>query len=469
MPIIEEPDNLPPAATGQIVPTAKIVDPAYRHSLVDAKEKPLSSLLVYISGSNWFVDYYSQQIGSDEELSPFQPSQQAVYQQYLLVKDFILKLQDSLSQSIDPETQVATVTGTATIFPFLKPNKGDAFIADIGDGRAGQFTITDVQKKTILKETCYEVSFTLARFMTQELETLINSRVIKTVYFQRDYLAYGQNPMLTSEGVQNRKTLETLEADLFRHWAEAFYSKEFRTFLVPGQLEPTYDPYVTKAVFKLYDTRLYPQLYKARELNVGGVPLLDQPDFYTALLAVDKSQLQDVFENMQGISVTEWAPQPAIDCVRYSGIRTVVAPRFLSASVDGDYGHAQPITGISLRTLNDWAVDMASMMFNNVLNGLYLDDSSLPAVDPIFVSEEVPLVHPILLDDGYVLSHAFYSDNVEGMSKLEYMIHHYFQHREVPIPILVTFCETIRKWGRLERYYYIPILLAMLKMTQRAL
>lgn len=469
MPIIEEPSSVPQPHPGQTVPTARIADVAYRHSIVDAKETPLSSLLVYISGSNWFTDYYSQQVGGDEELSPFQPSQQAVYQQYLLVKDFILKLQDSLSQSIDPETQIATVTGTATIFPFLKPNKGDAFVADIGDGRAGQFTVTDVQKKTILKETCYEISFTLARFMTQDLETLINARVIKTVYFQRDYLAYGQNPMLTSEGVQNRKTLEALEADLFKHWSDQFYSREYRTFLVPGQLQPTYDPYVTNAVFRLYDTREYPNLYKARQLNVQGVPLLDQPDFYTAVMAVDKSQLRDIFTTTQGISVIEWAPQPAIDCVRYSGIQTVVAPRDLGTSVDKDYGHAQFITGIPLVALHDWEVDIASVLFNNVLNGLYLNDPALPIPDPVFISDEVPLVHPILMDDGYVLSHFFYTGNTNGMSKLEHMINHYFEHREVPIPVLVTFCETIRTWGRLERYYYIPILLAMLKMTQRSL
>lgn len=469
MPIIEEPTSVPQPHPGQLVPTARIADEDYRHSVVDAKENPLSSLLVYIAGSNWFVDYYSQQVGADEELSPFQPAQQAVYQQYLLVKGFILKLQDSLSPSIDPETQIATVTGSATIFPYLKPNKGDAFVADIGDGRAGQFTITDVQKKTILKETCYEVSFVLARFMTQDLDTLINTRVVKTVYFQRDYLAYGQNPMLTSEGVENRKTLETLEADLFKHWSDQFYSREYRTFLVPGQVEPTYDPYVTNAVLRLYDTREYPNLYKARQLNVQGVPLLEQPDFYTALLAVDKNQLRDVFATTQGISVVEWAPQPAIDCVRYSGIRTVVAPKALGTSVDKDYGHAQPITGIPLIALNDWAVDLASVLFNNVLSGLYLDDGDQLPIDQAFLSDEVPLVHPILLDDGYVLSSFFYSDNTEGMSKLELMIHHYFEHREVPIPILVTFCGTIRTWGRLERYYYIPILLAMLKMTQRSL
>jgi hypothetical protein len=162
MPLVNDPQDppepLPPP--GQI--NATITAPEYRHSLIDAKITPLSSLLVHIEGSSWTTDYYSQILGVDEELSPFQPNQPSVYQQYLLVKKYELKLQGSLSISQDPETTAMTVTGNATLYPYLKPNYGDMFIADIGDGRAGMFVVNQPPtKKTILKETCWEISFEL--------------------------------------------------------------------------------------------------------------------------------------------------------------------------------------------------------------------------------------------------------------------------------------------------------------------
>ena len=156
MPIVEVPASPPVPETPlpqQI--NAKIAEEHQRNALVDSKVTPYAALLTHIEGSSWFVDYYSQVLGADDDVTPYQPTQSAIYQQYLLIKKFELKLQGSLSVSDDSDTSVMTVTGSATVYPYMKPNKGDAFIADIGDGRVGQFTVDGITKQTILKETCY--------------------------------------------------------------------------------------------------------------------------------------------------------------------------------------------------------------------------------------------------------------------------------------------------------------------------
>ena len=189
MPIVQLPANPPRASQAKPNPIT-ITTPDYRHSIVDSRVTPSSALLTYIEGMSWYVDYYSQVLGGDEELSEFQPGQIAPYQQYHLIHRYELKLQDSLSTNINDESGLAEITGSAIIYPFMMPNTGDAFIADIGDGRAGQFTITSVTPKSIFKQTCYEINFQLSRMVDAELVELLATHVVKTSHYERDYVLY---------------------------------------------------------------------------------------------------------------------------------------------------------------------------------------------------------------------------------------------------------------------------------------
>ena len=78
MPIVGIPPV--PVVTPQPSPV-QVADAAYRHSVVDVKSTPLAALLTHIEGATWVVDYYSQVLSADEELSEYQPGQLPPYQQ----------------------------------------------------------------------------------------------------------------------------------------------------------------------------------------------------------------------------------------------------------------------------------------------------------------------------------------------------------------------------------------------------
>lgn len=438
----------------------------YKHSVVDNKVISYAALISHIEGSSWIVDYYSQVLSSEEEALDYQPDALAVYQQYRLIKGMELKLQGSLSTSADAETIIMTLTGSAIVYPFIKPNKGDAFIADIGDGNAGQFTVTSITPMTILRETCYQIEFVLARYATEPLVANIDKRVIETVYFDKDFLVYGQNPVLTSEQLENSKRILTLEKDLLTHWLGLFTSQHFRTIIIPGQELAVYDSYLLTGILSVLDIDNDIRLQKLTLKNVEGHEPMNKMDFWTALIYTDANRLYDAFKRYVLASSTTLSSYPVMSSIRFSGIGYFIYPNYLNDSVDSDYRpHDLGATKL-LRSLDDAAVDLASLLFNNALHEFLEPADGVPP-DNIYLSDEVPSIHPVTIDDGYVLSMHFYNDNVNGMSKFELMVRDYFKTQVVNQSVLFSFCESIRHWGRLEKFYYIPILIILLKYVKR--
>lgn len=463
MPLASTPPTVTPVRE---IAEPKIQEARYKHSVVDNKITSYAALISHIEGSSYIVDYYSQVLSSDEQLMDFQPNVLAVYQQYRKIVKMELKLQGALSSSFDTDSHMATVTGTAIVYPFIRPNKGDAFIADIGDGRAGQFTVTDATSLSILNETCYEISFVLARYATEELVDLIDARVVDTVYFEKDFLTYGQNPVLTTEEVENLKRIESLEKDLLTHWLGLFTSQHFRTILLPGQELAVYDSYLINALFSVLNVNEDIRLQRITVKNIEGIHPMQKMDFWTALIYTDKNKLYDCFTKYMLATAQTLDRYPVFSSIRYSGIGYFIYPNYEQDSVDSDY---RPFTHGEvklLRNLNDSAIDLASLTFNNALTEF------LEPVEPgtnIYLSDEVPSIHPVTVDAGYVLSLHFYNDNVPGMSKLELLVRDYFNTTNVNVQVLFSFAESIRHWGRLEKFYYIPILIILLKYAKRTL
>ena len=149
MPSFKYPDPVAPKTPS----TVAVADKEYSHSIVDTKQQPLNSLVTRIAGSSRDVDYYSQVLSGAETPQTYSVNLAPHLQQYRLIEDFEIKQQD-FDYSFSDETNEVSGSGTALIYPPLIPNIGDVFIADIGDGRVGLFSLTRVEKKSIFNQAC---------------------------------------------------------------------------------------------------------------------------------------------------------------------------------------------------------------------------------------------------------------------------------------------------------------------------
>jgi hypothetical protein len=84
----------------------------------------------------------------------------------------------------------------------------------------------------------------------------------------------------------------------------------------------------------------------------------------------------------------------------------------------------------------------------------------------ITVNGTFPLIKIVTIDNSYVLSHEFYT-NAGNLSILEMLTRDYLNMVTIDLDMLLALCSKCKTWGRLEQFYYIPILLTLIKEADR--
>ena len=429
----------------------EIEPPKYKSVVIDEKNIPRETLLAYIAGSSWTVDYYQQVINRDNDLKEYDVLQDEVYQQYTLISKLELRVESELSSSMDTEKALTTITGSALLYPNIIPNVGDVFVAESGKGRTGMFSITNVERKTFNKQSTFAIEYTCIAFMDEEFGKFHNLRkkVIRELVFNKDRLLNGGMPILTKDEDMTYSYLADIYPAMIDYYVKSFFNKNINTFALPGQLEYTYDHYVTKFFVGIVGTNCNSELLKLRIYNVENDTYLNQAQIYDVLLERDVELLSSCNRYMT-ISTTErFHPDPLLQSLRYAMISGIVYP----TDMDKTNEHTEIDRRSSTRDFEECKSPKSDL-------STLVDNEHIP---PVYDH-----IKPVTIDDCYVFSNEFYMDSYP-LSILEELTMDYLHHRAVNISKLSTLCKRYRSWGRLEQFYYIPILLLLIKHTSIAL
>lgn len=419
--------HVPNPNTEQYAP--KLTDKDYKHSVVSSKHTPMGALLTLVEGTSLTVDYYSQVLGRDEEPSTFDYYKDGAHQQYLYTKGLELKLQSALNQSFDPQDQTATISGTAIMYPYHRPNVGDVFIADIGDGQAGLFSITEVEKKSMFKQACYEINFTLSDYLTPDLESKLKQKIVKETEFVKDFMLYGQNPIIATTDKVKLDNLQDLKEDVLADWLSEFYSVEFRTLLVPNST-PTYDPFIIEMITRIFNKNEHPLLADLQKLNVDERNTNYNNDIWDVLIERELFMLRSAFPKIVVVNAKSMARNPFLHGIYWSGIQNVIMPVNTGFSADDALG----------------------------LNCTYKSTGTLTLKQ----TDDAQNLLPDITDKSYVLSSLFYQNtNAPGLSKLEYLVNNYLNYKANDYKEVVNLLNKRHEWSKLERFYFTPVLLIL--------
>lgn len=461
MPILDTKPTLPPKAV-KVEPIA--VAPTVRNSIVDSRYSPVSSLLTNIEGSSWTVDYYSQVLDLDSESSDLQLNQQAVYQQYKLIQHLELKVQTELGYQQDDASRNVIVTGSATLYPGIKPNNGDIFIADIGDGRLGVFTITRTEKKAIFKDTCYQIDYTLRDYLTTEYKNDLAKKVVKSTVFVRDFIYHGQNPVLATSDFDQITALNAGYSNLLYQYLADFFSVEYQTLIVPNQANVTYDPFMVQALLTILDNTASNTIMRIRAMNVDGNVRYRENNLWTCLTRLNNDIRELCFHKAGLTPATLFKENAQFDGIYYSGIRDVVYPIDSStlSVVDTQYCVTDPLIAGRLLPGIARSRELRRVLVTTELKGFHY----APVEAPIGI-DALPDIHPVNKGDYYVLSQAFYEDSPTGLSKLEHLALCALSGDTMDKAVLLHLVQTAKRWNNLERFYYIPILFILIKTALR--
>lgn len=448
--------NPPPKPTPPKEPY--VSEKPYQGSEVDSERFPISTLLPYVKGSPWIVDYYRQLLRKDEESSSGQIGREAVYQQYQLIKEFELRVQSGFSPDFDEEKGEHSMSGTAIIYPSFKPIKGDTIIADLFDGRVGVIDVKAVRQKTIFADSTYEIDYEVIDFLTDRKKHELVGKVVKTTVFVRDFAISGQDPLVVEEEYAQIQDLRASLHVLQKQYFWSLYNYETATVPVPKQKEGTYDSFLIKFFDNAFPIQDRDMTRPLTRYIVEGDAAFKSKTFWDMLVEGSDAYEEFIVREFDCIGTNYLRQYPVINGIGFSRLQKVLYPKgkgFGSEEYAGPHRAVRHTRLVSPYSDSEWGeMELRYTVRRKILNGL----GDVPPAD-LFV----PLIHPVGIDDYYVLTEYFYSKAEYGQSHLELQTRAHIKGKKLHVPTLVQLKNDVPNWGEMERFYYIPLLTFLIR------
>lgn len=438
-------------------PTLTVAKPDYKHIVVDNAYQPKETLLAFIEGAPWTVEtYYSQVLGLDSPVAGQGLGTDPTQQSYKAINGMEIRLTNPLSNPTqDSTTNEIGSSGSATIYPPLIPNKGDVFTADLLDGRLGIFEVTSTTRLTIFRDACHSIDFTLIDLGASASRLAdLKRKTVQQFYFEKDFIFHGQNPLLVGEDYESLQFLRRNYGSLISQYFKKFFSKEYSTLIVPDQPEVTYDSFIVRAIGQHLVTLDAKEIVNLRKLNTDDDQAMDSDNIWTVLITRNRQLLDDAFTRVGYTTSARFTRDPVFDGIRYSGVRNVIYPVDPMFKVDNQYDEKIKFTEDFIPVRKEVVKRRLSSMIN-----ASQPDESLVGIKNTF-------------EDGYyVFSKAFYENdrNENAQSHLELCVQDYLDGKEITYGRIRALVEASTKWDNVNSFYYIPILIILIKAVIRAI
>lgn len=454
MPVIQ-----PRKGTPQLPPkpALTLAKPDQKNIVVDLKYHPKETLLSHVEGMSWTVDYYSQVLGRDTQPKGLDLGLDPSYQQYKLVTGMEVKVTTALQASQDNETNEMAEQGTATVYPFVIPNKGDMFVADLLDGRRAIFQVTDVKRLSVFREAVHSIDYTLVNFGENTWLDNLRRKTVQTTYFEKDFIAHGQNPILVSDDYENLQFLRRNYGTLVTQYFKRYYSKEYATLIMPDQQSVTYDAFLVRAVFQHLTTWDARELTNLRQLNCEDDQAMSSDSIWTVLFERNRALFADAFQTVGYVSSRSFTYEPMMEGIRYSGIEHVIYPNDPMVRVDNQFEQ-------NVKTAGEFIPQRASVPPRKTLAALL---NPVDGTDPTRIG-----IKDTFTDGYYVFTKAFYENDrgtPDAQSELELAVQDYLDNKEIAYDRMRSLVEASARWDNVNSFYFIPVLLILIRAVIRAI
>lgn len=418
----------------------------FKTALVDNNKDPVNTLIQYVGGSKQRVVYFRQILKNNDAVAAHDVTLEPINQQYERIDGLDILAQGSLSFSHDSEHRQSDITGSAYIRPPMIPNIGDVMLLDFGRGTLGKFHITEVTRLSHQKDTVFEVNYKLVHEVIDQVNDKymidLNKKTVGILKWSDNFLQNGQNPLLIPEDADAFEKLRKHYLRLVKYWFDKFYIRFYQCMPVPQQKKLLLDGYLMKAVSKWFSSRDHQAMVSFNLFGMDEIPLLGAVSLWDALSSQDEWMLGDAFKNAVVVSTEAFKARAQYAQVSQSSFDGVVCTGNLR------------YTG-EVWSKSDWVV------------GEVVDLPAQPTVQVSGAEDGRPYINQVFLETGYVLSHSFWHNEPEGMSHLEIMVRNYFEDEHLDKGLLIRIIDDSRRWGELEQYYLMPILLLLINYSIR--
>lgn len=445
MPIaIKKPDvvmNKEPLPVGDVITKNQTVMTAY----VDTAVRPPESLVLYMEGMPWKVDYYSQLVDRHDDIREIDTSQNAALQQYRKLKDLELRVSSELSTSYDAETGRNDVTGTAVVIGMI-PNAYDYFVTDAGMKGQGLFMITSSTRKTYNNGSVYEINYVLVGYTdsgtAMDRFTALEDRSVQEYYFHKDRIQVSQNPLLTTKEHGDVNTLKTMYRSISQAFFQLFMSHSDRLLIVPGP-DHIYDSRAANFIRATIDGDMENAI-NAHWVPHDRDPFLTLASVYSMILTRDPSSLFLCIPKVIKVARAHFKQNSFMTSTNCWKVDGYVYPDTQSAMsiYPRLAGYPDPVT---------------------ITTNMETPASSVCNLTTTYGDRTISLIKPVHKDNYYVFSRDFYEKNGAGLSLLEILTVDYITGAPVNPNHLQLLLSHFQSFNDMEKFYYTPILLVLIK------
>lgn len=440
-------------------PHLKIRDETYVGNTVDSRLSNTNTISTYIQGSRMIVDYYSQVLLRDDSASSHSDDVLHIHKQYRVIRGVPVIVSSDLSQKQNSDGgRSFEITGSGSI-PFgISPNSGDVMVLDIGDGKELELTVNNTERMSIYPEAYNDIEYRGVRILERDDKAHLDSRVIETLYFNVDLQRAGLRPLLTQQDTEYRNTLRRLYGILVERYLRDFFHKDFKTILVPGQESVVYDPYITRFLKATVDHSSFPKMNDLNILSTNGDVYTNEDTIWDLLIDRDLTLLSIIPSKVGLASIAKFRNRPLRNSIYFSGVKDVVTIIDPSYSHDTMGGSAK-----SHKELNHGGLQVESFDKLAPIQNLNLTEPML-----FYTEKKLPIVRRMGEDNYYVFTKQFYENKVPG-SLLERLVLDRIDKSTTDFGNLATLAEMSLRLDNLERFYFTPIILSLIKLSDGVL
>lgn len=382
------------------------------------KDKNLDTIIQYIKGMKWTVDYFLQIRDLNDTLNPPDLNIPATTQKYNRINKLIITLQSAINQD-----NLDNIIGEAIINSGFLPNQHDAFIATLTGGREAIFVITNVSTRTYNLHQAYYVEFKLFMFLDTESEVYrdLVYKTMKEYVYDKDHLLDFSAPVILASDYKRKIDLKNRVPELIEHYFRNFIHQSKNVLAIPTDSSIYTDTLLTSFLFKIINQTDYQDITKVTRIDVDILKDIGYT-IWDVILNRNISMLKQVNKNI-GFKYTPFSPgNVTTRHVSYLGI--------------------------------------------NFIANILIDEEipQIPIYKDISIISSSDYEEPILtVDNNYVFSVEFYNGNIENMGLLEKALYQYLKGELVDTIVLDKLLEQYPMWDTIDQYYLIPVLIVLVK------
>jgi len=405
------------------------------------------SLLQYVEGYPWTVNYYGQILSESNTLNHFDPTLPNLNQPYYLIKNLIINVSSPLSSNYDQSTGITTVEGSSLLPYGVIPNVGDLFSARVDNEEDAIFIITNVIRKTYRKDTLYEINYQLHFYKNTDPDFYdkLNASVTEKKYFNAR--SYSLDPMHRNVYVteQKKEAIERLDGfirDSKAYYYSRFFDQKHRTLLLPHEEYSFYDPkfidFVKKTVDHLPNFALY---------HTSNDKMIHYPSIFDAILQRSQSIMRScvrryVFVNSEYLSMNY-----RLGTLRAIGIDYVLYPH-----------PEEPYVKI-----NQYPTQY---IYESEYHDPYTEENSKGYEATVKLElggiSEMRQIHDLDMT-SYLVSESFYNDL--PTSFIEHLILKHIHSEPLAKEDVLEALRDYYKWPVMQQFYFLPLIWLMDKIS----